>query len=327
MNNGQKLKDDCRDNRAKREIRSERNTTSVVENFGRWMRLFCRLDVFARSRTVRYAPEVNETANFADFSTLAPDTTVHLAFDQTLAGAFLSSRSDPIPGWKRTIDIVCTFIALPILAICTLFMTIVIKLTSPGPVFFRQERIGHLGRRFKCYKFRTMHVGADIKSHQVHCENLIRSNRPLLKMDSHGDPRLIPGGWLLRASGLDELPQIINVLRGDMSLVGPRPCVPYEHELYLLWHRERFAVLPGLTGLWQVSGKNRTTFEEMIRLDIYYVRHKSLWLDLKIMVLTLPALLQQISDAQNTEKLPVPPAPPLRANEAVAASKASIGTS
>jgi lipopolysaccharide/colanic/teichoic acid biosynthesis glycosyltransferase len=124
----------------------------------------------------------------------------------------------------------------------------------------------------------------------------------MVKMDSRGDSRLIPGGWILRASGLDELPQVINVLRGEMSMVGPRPCLPYEYDRYLPWQRDRFAAVPGLTGLWQVSGKNRTTFEEMIRLDIEYARRQSWWLDLKIMLLTVPALLQQIGDTRRGRK-------------------------
>jgi lipopolysaccharide/colanic/teichoic acid biosynthesis glycosyltransferase len=121
------------------------------------------------------------------------------------------------------------------------------------------------------------------------------------KMDSRGDSRLITGGWLLRATGLDELPQIINVLRGDMSVVGPRPCIPYEYEQYTAQQRERFASVPGLTGLWQVSGKNRTTFEEMVRLDVEYARSKSLLLDLKIITMTLPALYTQVSDVQKAK--------------------------
>jgi lipopolysaccharide/colanic/teichoic acid biosynthesis glycosyltransferase len=132
------------------------------------------------------------------------------------------------------------------------------------------------------------------------------SNAPMVKMDAKHDSRLIPGGWLLRATGLDELPQIINVLRGDMTLVGPRPCIPYEYEKYTTWQKERFASLPGLTGLWQVSGKNKTTFNEMISFDIKYAKTKSLWLDLKIMLLTLPALLQQVYETRTSRKTVVP---------------------
>jgi exopolysaccharide production protein ExoY len=142
--------------------------------------------------------------------------------------------------------------------------------------------------------------------HQAHCDQLIQSNAPMVKMDSRGDSRLIPGGWLIRASGLDELPQILNVLRGEMSLIGPRPCVPYEYERYQPWQRERFDAVPGLSGLWQVSGKNRTTFEEMMRLDIHYARHVSWWLDLRIIVMTIPALIVQISDTRRGRKSPAP---------------------
>jgi lipopolysaccharide/colanic/teichoic acid biosynthesis glycosyltransferase len=169
-------------------------------------------------------------------------------------------------------------------------------LVSPGPVLFRQERVGYRGRRFMCYKFRTMHVGADSKIHREHCEQLIQSNAPMVKMDARGDARLIPGSRFIRATGLDELPQILNVLRGEMSLVGPRPCVPYEYEKYLPWQRARCNAMPGLTGLWQVSGKNRTTFDEMIRLDICYAKNRSVWMDLKIMTKTVPALLRQLRD-------------------------------
>jgi lipopolysaccharide/colanic/teichoic acid biosynthesis glycosyltransferase len=130
----------------------------------------------------------------------------------------------------------------------------------------------------------------------------MNSDKPMMKMDSHGDPRIIPFGRLLRASGLDELPQLINVLRGEMSLVGPRPCVSYEYENYLPWQRERFNTAPGLTGLWQVSGKNRTTFTEMIQLDIKYARSKTLWMDLKIILKTVPALMVQMWETRAKRK-------------------------
>ena len=207
-----------------------------------------------------------------------------------------------MPAWKRTVDVACSLVAVPVLALLTLAISVLMKLTSPGPIFFRQERIGYRGRRFMCFKFRTMHVGADSRVHQTHCDYLIQSNAPMVKMDARGDSRLIPGAWLIRASGLDELPQIINVLRGEMSLVGPRPCVPYEFEKYQPWQHERFNAVPGLTGLWQVSGKNRTTFEEMMRLDIDYSRNVSWWLDLKIILMTVPALVLQIRDTRRGKK-------------------------
>ncbi len=217
---------------------------------------------------------------------------------------FVGCKTHPfvMPFWKRSIDIICALIAMPVLGVCALFMAIVTKLVSPGPILFKQERIGFQGRRFKIYKFRTMFVSADTGVHQSYFKDLMQTNAPMTKLDAKGDKRLIPGGWLLRASGLDELPQLINVLKGDMSLVGPRPCIPSEFEQYLPWQRERVNATPGLTGLWQVSGKNRTTFDEMIRFDIKYARSISLGLDLKIIVSTVPALLQQIGDTLQRRK-------------------------
>lgn len=224
---------------------------------------------------------------------------------ETSEGSF-----DQLPRWKRLLDIAFCLAILPLLGVVTLLMTLMTRVCSPGPVFFRQERVGYRGRRFMCYKFRTMKVGADATLHQTHSDYLIQSNAPMVKMDARGDSRLVPGGWLIRASGLDELPQVINLLRGEMSLVGPRPCVPYEYERYLPWQHARFSAVPGLTGLWQVSGKNRTTFEEMIRLDIRYAQSTTLWLDLKIILMTAPALLLQIFDTRKARK---PLAQPTRA--------------
>ena len=205
-----------------------------------------------------------------------------------------TARAPALPIWKRVIDLLFCCPTLPFLALATFFVAVLMSITSPGPIFFRQERVGHMGRRFRLYKFRTMHLGADTLNHQVYFTSLMNSNAPMQKLDVRGDARLIPLGWLLRASGLDELPQIINVLRGDMSLVGPRPCIPYEYENYTLAQRARFHSQPGLTGLWQVSGKNRTTFDRMIQLDIQYATQRSLKLDLKILLLTVPAVLSQV---------------------------------
>jgi lipopolysaccharide/colanic/teichoic acid biosynthesis glycosyltransferase len=174
---------------------------------------------------------------------------------------------------------------------------LIIKLQSKGPVLFKQERVGWLGKKFVLYKFRTMVVGADTLVHETYTADLIESNRPMTKLDARGDARLIPLGRYLRAAGLDELPQLINVLRGEMSIVGPRPCLYSEYDRYLPWQRQRFLTPPGLTGLWQVSGKNRLTFNEMIALDIYYVRARSLWLDLWILLKTIPAVTLEIRDS------------------------------
>src|SRR6266852_2315688 len=198
--------------------------------------------------------------------------------------ASTDQTSGEVPGWKRFLDLSCILLSLPLWLPVMVLASLAIIVVSPGPILFRQERIGYRGLRFSCVKFRTMLVGADTSLHQSHLHGLMTSRAPMKKMDVTGDPRLIPLGALLRSTGLDELPQIINVLRGDMSLVGPRPCVPYEAEDYLSWQKERFKTLPGLTGLWQVSGKNQTTFNEMINLDIAYVRNKSLRLDIKIIL-------------------------------------------
>jgi len=147
------------------------------------------------------------------------------------------------------------------------------------------------------YKFRTMHVRAETSAHQMYFAQLVRSNAPMHKLDGRGDSRLIPGGKVIRASGLDELPQIINVLRGEMSIVGPRPCIPYEYDQYSPAQRQRFEVTPGLTGLWQVSGKNHTTFDEMVRLDIHYARTRSPRVDLVIILRTVPALFVQLVES------------------------------
>ncbi|HEY3760403.1 MAG TPA: sugar transferase [Verrucomicrobiae bacterium] len=203
-----------------------------------------------------------------------------------------------IPSWKRILDIGLIVLVSPLLIPVALTVAVIIRLVSRGPILFKQDRIGYQGEKFLCFKFRTMHVGAHSVSHEGHLRELIQSDAPMTKLDTR-DARIIPCGVLLRSSGLDELPQLINVLRGDMSLVGPRPCMPYEFEHYLPWQRSRFNVAPGLTGLWQVSGKNRTTFTKMIRLDIEYGRLRSLWLDLWIIFKTVPALLAQMSDTRN----------------------------
>jgi lipopolysaccharide/colanic/teichoic acid biosynthesis glycosyltransferase len=210
--------------------------------------------------------------------------------------------SATVPHWKRALDILCILFALPIVGPLGFVIALWIKLSSRGPVFFRQVRIGHHGTRFTCYKFRSMKVNADSHIHKAYLKQLIHSDTAMFKMDTQGDSRLIPLGAIIRSTGLDELPQLINVLKGDMSLVGPRPCLPYEYEEYLPWQQERLDTLPGLTGLWQVSGKNNTTFSEMMHLDINYARTKSLWLDLKIILRTIPALVQQVRQTRAARK-------------------------
>jgi exopolysaccharide production protein ExoY len=206
------------------------------------------------------------------------------------------------PLWKRGLDVSVILLTAPITLLVGATVALIIKLGSAGPVIFKQERVGHKGRRFVCFKFRTMHVGAETGSHQGHTAQLIKSAVPMTKLDAIKDARIIPFGSILRATGLDELPQLLNVLRGEMSVVGPRPCVGYEYEIYEEWQKRRFDAVPGLTGLWQVSGKNRTTFNQMINLDIEYSERANFWLDLKIMCKTVPALVIQCCDQRAKRK-------------------------
>lgn len=203
-----------------------------------------------------------------------------------------------VPCWKTVLDIACILLSLPLWLPVVLFLALWIKLVSPGPIFFRQERVGFREKRFMILKFRTMKLNVETESHERHLEQLINSNVPMTKLDSAGDPRIIPGGRIIRAMGLDELPQLFNVLRGEMSLVGPRPCTPHEFKNYKGWQRERVNTPPGLTGYWQVNGKNKTTFTEMIEMDILYTKSMSLWLDLAIMLRTPLALMAQVVETR-----------------------------
>jgi lipopolysaccharide/colanic/teichoic acid biosynthesis glycosyltransferase len=190
---------------------------------------------------------------------------------------------------KRTTDVVFSLSALFFLSPLFLIISLLLKLTSPGPVFYRQKRLGELGVEFTFLKFRSMHVANDSKIHQDFTKNLIRGNagNPNGIYKIQKDPRITGLGRILRASSLDELPQFINVLMGQMSLVGPRPPIPYEFECYQLWHRRRILeARPGITGLWQVNGRSRTSFDEMVRMDLQYIKNRSLWVDLKILLKT-----------------------------------------
>jgi lipopolysaccharide/colanic/teichoic acid biosynthesis glycosyltransferase len=225
----------------------------------------------------------------------------------TTNGCSDQSPGRGVPCWKRALDLSLLALLLPGLLLVAGFVALVVKLGSPGPVLFRQRRVGYRGREFVCLKFRTMLVNAETESHRRHTQELIKSQGRMVKLDERKDPRLVPLGSLLRASGLDELPQLLNVLRGEMSLVGPRPCIPYECEAYQPWHWQRFDAVPGLTGLWQVSGKNRTTFDEMVAFDIEYSKSLTLSMDLKIIINTLPALWRQYADLQAAKPVTVLP--------------------
>ncbi|TMP89101.1 MAG: sugar transferase, partial [Verrucomicrobia bacterium] len=202
------------------------------------------------------------------------------------------------PGWKSALDITCILLSLPVWLPLMILLMLVTRIASPGPIFYRQERIGFGGRHFFIWKFRTMKLSAETQVHERHFEELMRVDCPMTKLDVYGDPRLAPFGRILRASGLDELPQIFNVLRGEMSLVGPRPCTPNEFAHYEPWQRERVNGLPGLTGYWQVNGKNKTTFNEMIAMDLFYLENVSILLDLKIMLKTGAVIAGQLFGSQ-----------------------------
>src|SRR5204862_6034472 len=202
------------------------------------------------------------------------------------------------PGWKSALDITCILLSLPVWLPLMILLMLVTRIASPGPIFYRQERIGFGGRHFFIWKFRTMKLSAETQVHERHFEESMRVDCPMTKLDVYGDPRLAPFGRILCASGLDELPQIFNVLRGEMSLVGPRPCTPNEFAHYEPWQRERVNGLPGLTGYWQVNGKNKTTFNEMIAMDLFYLENVSILLDLKIMLKTGAVSAAQLFGSQ-----------------------------
>ncbi len=195
---------------------------------------------------------------------------------------------------KRAMDIVGSLVALVGLLPLFIVIAALVKLTSPGPVFYRQERYGLFGKEFTFLKFRSMYTNNDPEIHKEYVRNLIDNNEGGSdgSFKIRNDPRVTPLGAFLRKNSLDELPQFINVLQGDMSLVGPRPPIPYEFERYCLWHRQRLLrAKPGITGEWQVCGRSRTTFDEMVRMDLRYIRNQSFWLDLKILIKTPLAVL------------------------------------
>ncbi len=215
------------------------------------------------------------------------------SFSKTVPTLDPSSPCRSFPLWKRVLDTTLVIAFSPVLAPLMLGLTVWVRLASPGPVLFRQDRVGQNRTVFPLLKFRSMHVQADTTAHESYVEELMRSDKPMLKLDWRGDRRLIPGARIIRSLGLDELPQLINILKGEMSLVGPRPCTPGELRHYRSDQMDRFLVPPGITGYWQVNGKNNTTFSEMIRLDSYYAQRMSLRLDLWILLRTPVAVAVQ----------------------------------
>jgi lipopolysaccharide/colanic/teichoic acid biosynthesis glycosyltransferase len=197
---------------------------------------------------------------------------------------------------KRAMDILGSIVALVVFLVPFFLITLLVKLTSEGPVLFCQKRVGQYGKEFRFFKFRTMYVNNDSAIHREYIAKLIAgggdlgNGKGIYKLIN--DPRITPLGRFLRKTSLDELPQFVNVLMGDMSLVGPRPPLPYEYERYQTWHKRRVLELkPGLTGLWQVEGRSRTTFDDMVRMDLRYANIRSLWVDCKILLRTPAAML------------------------------------
>jgi exopolysaccharide biosynthesis polyprenyl glycosylphosphotransferase len=197
---------------------------------------------------------------------------------------------------KRIVDVVLSVVVLILLAPLFLVIAVAIKLSSPGPVIYKQNRIGKNGKPFHFYKFRSMHLNNDASRHEEYVTNFIKQKNngcstaeiPAFKITD--DPRIFRFGRFIRKTSLDEFPQLFNVLRGEMSLVGPRPCLAYEWDCYEEWHKQRLDVTPGCTGLWQALGRSAVTFEEMVILDLYYTSNLTLWLDLKIIINTFPVI-------------------------------------
>jgi exopolysaccharide biosynthesis polyprenyl glycosylphosphotransferase len=211
---------------------------------------------------------------------------------ETLNGVPLLGLHEPqLSDWavlfKRTLDVLLAGLALILASPLLLVSAIAIKLDSPGPVIFRQTRVGRHNREFTVLKFRSMYVDAEARVAALRARN--EADGPLFKM--RGDPRRTRVGRWLRRTSMDELPQLWNVLKGDMSLIGPRPPLPSEVQEYAPWHRRRLDVTPGMTGLWQVSGRSDLTFDEMVLLDIYYIENWSPFMDLRILLKTIPTVL------------------------------------
>jgi lipopolysaccharide/colanic/teichoic acid biosynthesis glycosyltransferase len=197
---------------------------------------------------------------------------------------------------KDVLDMVIAVGTLVVFSPLLLILALAVKLDSPGPAIFKQKRIGRDGKPFTVWKFRSMHVNADDKPHREALQKLAQGE-PAATVDGQGffkpvdDPRVTRLGRFLRATGLDELPQVVNLLRREMSVVGPRPAIPYELDLYKDWYHRRLTVRPGVTGLWQVRRHDTQNFDDVMRLDLEYVDSFSIWLDLKIILLTVPMIL------------------------------------
>lgn len=196
---------------------------------------------------------------------------------------------------KRVLDLIAAFVGLILAAPLAGVISLLIRLSSPGPIVFKQTRIGKDGKEFQFYKFRSMRVNCDDTPHREYIKLFIEGNEEELKKLQSGkklykmtsDNRITPVGKFLRRTSLDELPQLLNVFKGEMSMVGPRPHIPYEVDMYKDWHRRRLNGTPGITGWWQIHGRSRVTFDDSVKMDIWYLEHQSLILDIRIMFRTI----------------------------------------
>lgn len=257
-------------------------------------RLFDEMMQIGRRQRVefRFAPSL--------FNVLPQKTSVEQIGVLPMVRLFREPLSDTERFVKRLSDLVLSLLTVLVLSPVLLVISMLVKAGSRGPALFRQERVGMDGRIFLCYKFRTMIADADESIHRDIYKKNIKGSGEANAGDAakpvfgkvKDDPRITKVGKWLRRSSLDELPQLFNVIHGEMSIVGPRPPIPYEVEEYDLRHRKRLDMKPGITGLWQVSGRNRVSFEEMVQIDQYYIENWSLWLDLKIILMTLPAMFR-----------------------------------
>ena len=217
-------------------------------------------------------------------------TSITVEYGAVIGAEMRTPAGAGLPLWKRLMDIFVALMVLILLSPILAVVAFIILVTSPGGVIYRQERVGYLGHPFVLYKFRSMSVGKSSAEHEKLMKHLIADaggeDEPMLKEKANPGVRTTGIGKFIRATSLDEIPQLVNVLKGEMSLVGPRPPIPYEVDVYKRWHGGRFDSVPGLTGLWQVSGKNRLSFKEMARLDIQYSRNLSFWNDIRILLKT-----------------------------------------
>lgn len=242
-----------------------------------WPRLNCEVCTYPSNDATGVEGEREETALQGEASGGPPAPALEILFAR------------PLPVWKRAVDIAGAVAALALFSPLLAVAAIAVKLSSPGPWIFAQRRAGLGGRTFTMYKVRTMVADAEAKKSQFHGEN--EQDGPAFKLTS--DPRVTRVGRFLRKTSIDELPQLWNVLRGEMSLVGPRPLPVDESDQCRGWHRRRLEVTPGLTCIWQVRGRSQVTFGEWMKMDLTYVHSRSLWHDLKLIALTIPAVLSR----------------------------------